>query len=72
MVEETCFIGGRMKIGFCLTILPPCLNVLGEGKAKPEIVIMDIPDDKLPKLVQDALDDSKDYIYINNIVRVRE
>lgn len=72
MAEETWFIGGRMKIGFCLTILLPCLNVLGEGKAKSEIVLMDISDDKLPKLVQDALDDSKDCVYINNIVRVRE
>ena len=64
--------GGRMKIGICLTILPPCLYHLGEGKDKSEIVLVDIPDDKLPKLVQDALDDSKDYIYINSIVRVRE
>ena len=61
-----------MKIGICLTIIPPCLYHTGEGGAKSEIVFVDIAEDKLPKLVQDALDDSKDYIYINNIVRVRE
>lgn len=61
-----------MKIGICLSIVPPFQYHTGKGDVIPEIVLMDIPDDKLPKLVQDALDDSKDYIYINNIVRVRE
>ena len=61
-----------MKIGFCLTIIPPYLYHRGEGGAQPEIVEFDIPDDGLPQLVKDALDDKKDYIYINNIVRIRE
>lgn len=26
-----------MKIGFCLTIIPPALYHLGEGGAKPEL-----------------------------------
>lgn len=61
-----------MKIGFCLTIIPPTLYHLGEGGAKPELVEVEIPDETLPQLVKDALDDSKDYIYIKDIVRIRE
>ena len=61
-----------MTLGFCLTIIPPTLYHLGEGAAKPEIFMIDIPEDNLPQLVKDALDDSKDYIYINNIVRIRK
>lgn len=61
-----------MKIGFCLTIIPPALYHLGEGGAQPELVEVELPDEKLPQLVKDALDDSKDYIYIKDIVRIRE
>lgn len=49
-----------MKIGFCLTIIPPALYHLGEGGAQPELVEVEIPDEKLPQLVKDALDDSKE------------
>ena len=59
-----------MKIGFCLTIIPPTLYHLREGGAKPELVQVEIPDETLPPLVKDALDDSKDYIYIKDIVRM--
>lgn len=61
-----------MKIGFCLTIIPPALYHLGEGGAQLELVEVELPDEKLPQLVKDALDDSKDYIYIKDIVRMRE
>lgn len=61
-----------MKIGFCLTIIPPSLYHLGEGGAKPELVEVEISNENLPQLVKDALDDSKDYIYIKDIVRIRE
>lgn len=61
-----------MTIGICLTIIPPTLYHLGEGGAKPELVMVEIPDENLPQLVKDALDDSKDYIYIKDIVRIRE
>lgn len=61
-----------MKIGFCLTIIPPALYYHGEGGAKPELVEVEIPDEKLPQLVKDALDDSKEYLYIKDIVRIRE
>ena len=61
-----------MKIGICLTIIPPTLYHLGEGGAKSELVQVEIPDENLPQLVKDALDDSKDYIYIKDIVRMRE
>lgn len=35
-------------------------------------MMVEIPDENLPQLVKDALDDSKDYIYIKDIVRIRE
>lgn len=40
-----------MKIGICLSIVPPFQYHTGKGDVIPEIVLMDIPDDKLPKLV---------------------
>ena len=61
-----------MTIGIYLTIIPPTLYHLGEGGAKPELVMVEISDENLPQLVKDALDDSKDYIYIKDIVRIRE
>lgn len=62
----------KMKIGFCLTIIPPSLYHLGEGGAKSELVIVEVSDEKLPQLIKDALDDSKEYVYIKDIVRMRE
>ena len=61
-----------MKIGFSLTIVPEVAYHIEECRAKPEIVMIDIPEDNLPRLLKDALDDSKDYVYISNIVRIRE
>ena len=34
--------------------------------------VVDVTEDSLPKLLKDVLDDSKDYVYINNIIRIRE
>jgi hypothetical protein len=39
---------------------------------KDEYAKVIIPEDNLPQLLKDALDDSKDYVYISNIVRIRE
>lgn len=61
-----------MKIGFSLTIIPYVAYYIEECRAKPEIVMIDIPEENLPKLLKDALDDSNDNIYISNIVRIRE
>ena len=61
-----------MKIGFSLTIVPNVAYHIEECRACPEMVMIDIPEDNLPKLLKDALDDNKDYVYISNIVRIRE
>lgn len=61
-----------MKIGFSLTIVPIVAYHVEECRAKPEMVIIDIPEENLPQILKDALDDSKDYVYISNIVRIRE
>lgn len=61
-----------MKIGFSLTIVPNVVYHVEECRAKPEMVMIDIPEDNLPRLLKDALDDSNDNVYISNIVRIRE
>jgi hypothetical protein len=61
-----------MKIGFLLTIIPNVAYHIEECRAIPEMVILDIPEENLPKLLKDALDDNKDSIYISSIVRIRE
>ena len=61
-----------MKIGFSLTVVPSVVYHVEECRAKPEMVVIDIPEDNLPMLLKDALDDNKDYVYISSIVRIRE
>lgn len=61
-----------MKIGFSLTIVPNVVYHVEECRAKPEMVMIDIPEDNLPRLLKEALDDSNDNVYISNIVRIRE
>ncbi len=61
-----------MKIGFSLTIIPEVAYHIEECRAQPEIVMIDIPEDNLPRLLKEALDDSNHNVYISNIVRIRE
>lgn len=61
-----------MKIGFSLTIVPNVAYHIEECRAKPEMVMIDIPEENLPRILKEALDDSNDNIYISNIVRIRE
>lgn len=61
-----------MKIGFCLTVVPPVLYHTGEGKAKEELVEIEIPDDKLPQSVKDALDNEKNWTYLSHVIYIKE
>ena len=61
-----------MKMGFSLKVVPNVVYHVEECRAKQEMVVTDIPEDNLPMLLKDALDDIKDYVYINSIVRIRE
>lgn len=61
-----------MKIGFSLTIIPEVAYHIEECRGCPEMVIIDIPEDKLPRLLKEALDDFNHNVYISNIVRIRE
>ena len=60
-----------MKIGFSLTIVPEVAYHIEECRAKPEMVMIDIPEDNLPRILKEALDDSNHNVYISNIVRIR-
>lgn len=60
-----------MKIGFCLVTIPPALYHLGEGKAKEELVEVEIPDDNIPQQIKDALDD-KNGTYLSHVIYIKE
>lgn len=61
-----------MKIGFCITTIPPVLYHTGEGRAKEELVEVEIPDDKLPQSIKDALDDKIDGMYLSHVIYIKE
>ena len=61
-----------MKIGFYLVTIPPSLYHLGEGKAKEELVEVEIPDDNIPQSIKDVLDDKKDGTYLSHVIYIKE
>lgn len=61
-----------MKIGFYLVTIPPVLYHTEEGKAKEELVEVEIPYDKIPQSIKDALDDKKDGTYLSHVIYIKE
>lgn len=45
---------------------------LGEGKAKEELVEVEIPYDKISQSIKNTLDDKKDGTYLSHVIYIKE
>ena len=61
-----------MKLGFIITVIPPYLYHTGEGSAEKKMVIIEIPDEQIPKIIKDATNENNDHIYLSDIVRLSD